>query len=34
MKYNEAMGIIVDKKIHKLYGTSDLRSPDGLAIGY
>jgi gamma-glutamyltranspeptidase/glutathione hydrolase len=34
MKYNEAMGIIVDKKIHKLYGTSDPRSPDGLAIGY
>ena len=34
MKYNEAMGILVDKKNKTLYGTADPRSHDGLAIGY
>ena len=34
MRQGEAMGIIVDNKSNLLFGASDPRSPDGLAIGY
>lgn len=34
MSQGEAMGIIFDRKRNMLFGTSDPRSPDGLAIGY
>jgi len=34
MKYNDAMGIVVDRKKNTLFGTADSRSHDGLAIGY
>jgi gamma-glutamyltranspeptidase / glutathione hydrolase len=34
MNHNEVMGILVDKLRKKIFGESDPRSPDGLAIGY
>jgi len=34
MKQGEAMGIVFDRMRDTLFGTSDPRSPDGLAIGY
>jgi gamma-glutamyltranspeptidase/glutathione hydrolase len=34
MKLGEAMGIVIDRQRNTLFGASDPRSPDGLAIGY
>ena len=34
MKLGEAMGIVINRQRNTLFGASDPRSPDGLAIGY